>query len=233
MFVTALLVVPAFARAQEAAELADPGILPDSPFYFFKTFGEDARLFFTFNDTERVRLKLTYAGNRLAEAKAMQDRNDTVEVDRLLLRYREHVESAERDRERIRLRNITVEDIDAYMNQTTSRHIAVLTRVLENAPDSAKAGIRNALDNAEEHRDAVRTRLVEWATASGKNITAVIGNRTVSTQCAAAADCESLPHIMIVGHWECEAGRCRYAADESAGSPASNVGAGTRAGSGK
>jgi hypothetical protein len=212
------------ASAQDAASLPDPGMLPDSPFYGFKTFGEAVRMFLTFNETEKVKLHVELAEARLAEAEKLQELNRTQLSQKALERYREQLGEAENRTEGMKLRNLTVEGIDEYMNRTTSKHIAVLARVLANAPEAAKPGLENALANAEEHQDKVRTRLVEWATTSGKNVTTVIRNKTVSTQCATVADCADLPHIMVLGHWECDDGRCKWAKNETAGeSSASNV----------
>ncbi|MEK7629800.1 MAG: DUF5667 domain-containing protein, partial [Patescibacteria group bacterium] len=45
-----LLVVPAFSFAQvSSSSLPNAGTLPDSPFYFLKTWKESIQLFFTFN----------------------------------------------------------------------------------------------------------------------------------------------------------------------------------------
>jgi hypothetical protein len=208
-------------------QLPDPGMLPDSPFYVLKTFGEAVRMAFTFNETEKVKLHVELAENRLAEAEKMQAANNTRLSQKALERYREQLGEVENGTERLKLRNLTVEGIDEYMNRTTSKHIAVLTRVLAKAPDAAKPGLENALANAEEHQDKIRTRLVEWATTSGKNVTTVIRNKTVSTQCVTAADCANLPHVMVLGRWECDDGKCKWAMNETTGdSPASNVRAG-------
>ena len=220
----ALAGTQALASAQDAASLPDPGMLPDSPFYVLKTFGEDVRMIFTFNETEKVKLHVELAETRLAEAEKLQESNNTRLSQKALERYREQLGEAENRTERLMRSNITVEDIDEWMNRTTSKHIAVLQRVLAKAPEAAKAGLERALANAEEHRDKVRTRLVEWATTSGKNITTVIRNKTVSTQCATVADCADLPHIMVLGHWECDDGKCKWTMNETAGeSSMSNV----------
>lgn len=160
------LLIPSIVFAQETTSTTNeaeesPGILPDNPFYGLKVFVEKLQLTLTFNEKARIKLRLKLAERRLSEAEQMALRNKTQVVEQLIERYREHVEEAEQERERLRLRNITVEDVDEWMNRTTNKHIYVLQRVLERAPEQAKPGLQNALENAERNRDRIRDRLLE------------------------------------------------------------------------
>jgi hypothetical protein len=155
-----LVLLPSFGFAQEDTE-ANPGILPDSPFYGLKMLGEKLQLMFTFNEKAKIRVKMRHAERRLVEAEQMTLRNKTQIVERLMARYQEHVEEAEQHRERLRLRNITIDDVDEWMNRTTSKHIAVLQRVMQNAPEQAQSGLQNALQNAEANKEKIRDRLTE------------------------------------------------------------------------
>ncbi len=53
------------AYAQDE-ELPDPGITPDSPFYFLDTFGKKLGLMFAFGDEAKAQKALEYAEERLA-----------------------------------------------------------------------------------------------------------------------------------------------------------------------
>jgi len=55
------------ALAQEA-ELPDPGITPDSPFYFLEIISEGIGTFFTFGDLKKAERYATLAAERVAEA---------------------------------------------------------------------------------------------------------------------------------------------------------------------
>jgi len=60
------------AQAQdEESPLPDPGITPDSPFYFLDGFFEDIQEFFTFNPQAKARLHVAFAAERVAEIKVM------------------------------------------------------------------------------------------------------------------------------------------------------------------
>ena len=158
-----LVLAPRLALAQdnETGEVEDPGILPGNPFYDLKLLIEKLKLMLTFNQKAKIRLNMKLAEKRLAEAEQMMLKNKTQAVERLMVRYEECVEQAEQTRERLRLRNITLEDVDEYMNQTTSKHIAVIQRVMQNTPEQAQSGLRTALQNAEMNKERIKTRITE------------------------------------------------------------------------
>jgi hypothetical protein len=81
------LLVPSVAYAQDGEELPDPGITPDSPFYFFDNWGKSFRLFFTTDSEAKAELALEYAGERLAEAQAMAERNNVRDLERATQEY--------------------------------------------------------------------------------------------------------------------------------------------------
>lgn len=67
-----MLVLPIMAFGQSAtATLPDPGLTPDSPFYFLNRVGEALQEFFTFNPEAKARLQLEFATERISEIKAM------------------------------------------------------------------------------------------------------------------------------------------------------------------
>jgi hypothetical protein len=63
-------------------ELPDPGITPDSPFYFLDKLGKNISMFFTFGADAKARKALHYAEERLAEAQAMAAKNKIREMTR-------------------------------------------------------------------------------------------------------------------------------------------------------
>lgn len=63
-------------------ELPDPGLTPDSPFYFLDTWGKNISMFFTFGDEAKAKKALHYAEERLSEAQAMAVKNKIREMTR-------------------------------------------------------------------------------------------------------------------------------------------------------
>ena len=64
----------------QGEELPDPGITPDSPFYFLDNWGKMIGLFLAFGPEAKVKKALEYAEERLAEAQVMATKNKSVEV---------------------------------------------------------------------------------------------------------------------------------------------------------
>ena len=79
------------AYAQIDEELPSPGIMPDSPLYFFDTWGEKIGFFFTFGAEAKAKKALEYAEERLAEAHAMADKNKPNAVAKATNGYNEYV----------------------------------------------------------------------------------------------------------------------------------------------
>jgi hypothetical protein len=68
-------------------ELPDPGITPDSPFYFFDKLTKNIGMFFTFGDEAKAEKALRYAEERLSEARAMALKNKVREMTRAANEY--------------------------------------------------------------------------------------------------------------------------------------------------
>ncbi len=143
----------------ETETLEDPGILPDNPFYGFKTFFEDVQMAFTFQEREKVMLNYQFAERRLAEAEVMMQKENSGLVNSLMLKYQARVQEANKLSENMRLRNFTMDEIDQWTEQTVGKHVRVLQRVMENAPEDAQEGLQNALQNAEQNQERVRAML--------------------------------------------------------------------------
>jgi hypothetical protein len=80
IFLTSLMSGGAVLAAD--GDLPDPGITPDSPFYFLDTFGKNIAMFFTFGAEAKAGKALEYAEERLAEVKVMAERNRFREMER-------------------------------------------------------------------------------------------------------------------------------------------------------
>jgi hypothetical protein len=63
-------------------DLPDPGITPDSPFYFLDKLGKNIGMFFTFGAEAKAKKALRYAEERLSEARAMAEKNKIREMTR-------------------------------------------------------------------------------------------------------------------------------------------------------
>lgn len=67
-----VLAMPIMVLAQTAtSSLPNPGLTPDSPFYFLNRVSEALQEFFTFNPEAKARLELQFSAERISEIKAM------------------------------------------------------------------------------------------------------------------------------------------------------------------
>jgi hypothetical protein len=83
--ISCLLVTTLFCSSAVFAqddELPDPGITPDSPFYFLDKLGKNISMFFTFGEEAKANKALRYAEERLAEVQAMAEKNKIREMTR-------------------------------------------------------------------------------------------------------------------------------------------------------
>ena len=130
------------AYAQED-ELPDPGIPPDSPFYFLDNWGKNIGLFFAFGPEAKARKALEYAEERLAEAQAMAVKNRIREVEQAANGYNEFLTIVAERAEEARQQGVS-DNISEKVALATSKHLSVLDRVKETVPEQAREAIAQA-----------------------------------------------------------------------------------------
>ncbi len=145
--ILAILLVP-FVSAQEAAS---PGILPGSPLYWLDRSVEGMQLGLSGQGIPRARIYLLFAEERLAEAKALQDKSKPARVVEMTDGYEDYIAKAGIEIDKAKRIGIDVSTIINEMDISIDRHIIVLELVLANAPESAKSGIQRALDNVKSN----------------------------------------------------------------------------------
>ncbi len=111
------------AYAQEDTELPDPGITPDSPFYFVDIWGKQISLMFTFKAENKVQKALRYADERLAEIDAMIAKNKIKAATMATNEYQNCLEIATRNMEKARLEGVDVSEEVALMAE---KHLGFL-----------------------------------------------------------------------------------------------------------
>ena len=148
------------AVAQE--ELPDPGITPDSWLYGLDRAIESLQKIFTFAPEAKARLALQLAAERLAEAKAMAEARKPELAVGVASDYEAELKEAETYGTAI-ADLARKKDFEALVAKATSVHIDVLERVLEKLPDTAKPGMRHALERSKRGHDETLNRLGEIA----------------------------------------------------------------------
>jgi len=152
------------ALAQEANDAVQPdegqetisaGILPDSPFYFFKALGEDIKAFFTFDVLAKAQRYAGMAQLRIAEMQAMAERTKTKNIEKAAERYQKQLEKSveylaraeERNREQEKER---INQLEQEIAQNIEGYIAILDGSLGELPQQIKLKIRLAKDASGE-----------------------------------------------------------------------------------
>ncbi len=147
ILVTSLL-LGGTAYAQEE-ELPDPGITPDSPFYFFDTFGKKLGLMFTFGDEAKAQKALEYAEERLAEANAMALKNKLQKMEQAAAGYEGFMVMVQ-ERLQAAVQQNASANISERVALATQKHLAVLDRVRDRVRDQVPEEGGEALDRARE-----------------------------------------------------------------------------------
>ena len=135
------------AYAQEE-ELPDPGVTPDSPFYFFDNWGKKIGMFFAFGPEAKAQKALEYAEERLAEARAMAIRNKIREMEQAANGYDEFLAVVIERAEEARQRGAS-DNISEKVALATKKHLDVLDRVKETIPKQTEES-REAIVQARE-----------------------------------------------------------------------------------
>lgn len=143
------------AYAQEDTELPDPGITPDSPFYFADKWAKQLSLIFTFREEAKVEKALRYAEERLAEMNAMLVRNKTRAATQATNEYNNCLAIATRYMEQAKRKGV---DTSENVALAVSKHIGFLNKSIADAGENQQRIMTDARERARVCQEtAVRT----------------------------------------------------------------------------
>ncbi|MDW7684971.1 MAG: DUF5667 domain-containing protein [Bacillota bacterium] len=128
-------------------ESVDPGILPDSPFYFLKRFIEEIKLAFTFSPDSKIAMLMELAEVRIAELEALPEDKQAEFAESLTEAFVEAMEEAEELLEDEELEEEAVDEaVYDEVYESTANSLEVLQRVFVQVPEQGKKGIQRAID---------------------------------------------------------------------------------------
>lgn len=136
-------------------DIQEPLLSPDSRFYFLRRGQEAIERFFARSEEAKANLELKHAQRRVGEMKhlARVNRKDLLEKARE--RWQAHLERAQERAEQMVEKR---EEVRERVLETTSKHLAVLEKVYEKAPEQAKEGLQRAIDNAKRYQGVILER---------------------------------------------------------------------------
>ena len=129
-------------------DLPDPGMLPDNPVYFLKSWSEDIGTFFTFGEENKAERDFELSERRLSEAKALAEKGRGDMAEGVMERYEEQLDSAMQRAERARERGADMDELLERISERTLKHQEVLADVYERVPEEAREGIERAMENS-------------------------------------------------------------------------------------
>jgi hypothetical protein len=138
-----ILVLPSKAVAQEeAVTTVKAGLTTESPFYFLDRWVEVIELFFT-PEGKKAEKMLEFAEERLAEMEEVTDVVTPEELEVLGEQYQKELDKIEQGEG-------VSEEVKEKVREAREKHIQVLERVKENAPEQAQPKLEQVVENARE-----------------------------------------------------------------------------------
>lgn len=153
------LVIFLFAGAVQAQtnDLPEAGMLPDSPFYFLKSWPEGIGTFFTFGDVAKAERFLNLSEKRLAEANALVAKGKPEVAEKAVGRYQEQLNRALAKAEEAKAKGLDTDEVLAKVSEATLKHQTVLADVYERVPRQAKSAIERAMQaGMRGHEEALK-----------------------------------------------------------------------------
>ncbi len=126
-------------------ELPDPGLTPNSPFYFLETMVEGIGTFFTFGNLKKAERYAKLVAERVAEAKAVMEKGKPELVEKTLERYENQLGKALFRAEKARTEGENIDEVAQTITDSVHKHFVVLEEILEKAPEEAKPAIKQAM----------------------------------------------------------------------------------------
>jgi hypothetical protein len=143
--------IPAYAQDQDVVsigEVSDPGILPDSPFYFLKGWGRSIRSLFTFDALKKAELELKFANEDALAIEKLCDKGECELAEKFCEKFQEQFQRTIQRMEKAKQKGKDVEALTERLKENHLRQQRILAEVLERAPEQAKEGILKAIENS-------------------------------------------------------------------------------------
>lgn len=128
---------------------------PGNPLYLLKKVEEGLTLTFTFNNEEKEKARLEFAGERLAEMQEVASEGNISALNSLSRSYENIMKSISQNLENLNNKGQDVKALADEVDQEASRHNLVLEEVALVAPEAANDGIDRAISASELAVDTV------------------------------------------------------------------------------
>ena len=147
----------------ESLGITEPSLLPDSPFYFFKTWGREIQSALTFNPVKKAELREKFANEKLIELKKIVEKTQNSQtIVKATENYQKEVKKIKEATERIKetaKENVQVDQFLDKFVQHRILHERILEKLETQVPEEAFAKIQEAREQHLEKFGEVMTRL--------------------------------------------------------------------------
>jgi hypothetical protein len=120
-----LFTIPVTVYGDDEETLPDPGVTPDSPFYFADRWMQQISLAFSFGEEAKVHKALRYAAERLAEMNAMARQSKAQAMQQAANEYQHCLNIAVQNMEKVLNKGI---DTTGQVANAMSNHISLMNR---------------------------------------------------------------------------------------------------------
>lgn len=127
-----------------------PGILPDHLLYPLKMLRDKIMGFVIKDPLKKAEFELLTADKRLGAGKVLIEGGKEKLGEETISKGEKYLEKALLTLEKAKNEGKKTEEILTKMEKATRKHIEVLEEILLKAPEQAKPGLRNALENAQK-----------------------------------------------------------------------------------
>lgn len=124
------------------------GLLPDSPFYFLKTFWEKVQESLALDPSKKAELNLRFAQRRLLETQKMCEKDKCDIAERWMQLFQERLNLATTATEQVQNQGKDVSALVQKLAENLARQQTALDRVLEQVPESAQEAVSQAQENS-------------------------------------------------------------------------------------
>jgi hypothetical protein len=187
--------IGALSVLAQSDNLPSPGTLPDSPFYFLKAWKETIQNFFTFGAENKAKQYLHLAEVRLAEYQKMLEKGKTEIAQNTLDKYGKQLDHALQKIEELKNKGKDTKDISQKVEDTLNNHIEVLQRNLQKAPEAAKKGLQNAIENS--------SKVIEKAGGKTKKENSCLNSGGTVTTASCCQTTSDFPNTCLIGACGC------------------------------
>lgn len=140
----------------QTTEIPTPNTLPGDPLYFVTTAVEAIGSALTFGDLNKVNRQIDLADKRIAEVKALAEKNKPDLAEKAAARYENHLTKALERAEKAKTKGKNTDEVLARVAESTLKHQSVLIDVYERVPEQAKEAIEKSIQkSARGHEKAI------------------------------------------------------------------------------